>query len=60
MGGLISSIIVGMEDTNEEMMKKVIDYNKLGYEFIRLSSRECWNKIIFWFIMGINNKIWSM
>jgi hypothetical protein len=24
MGGLISSIIVGMEDTNEEMMKKVL------------------------------------
>lgn len=24
MGGLISSIVVGMEDTNEEMMKKVI------------------------------------
>lgn len=37
MGGLISSIIVGMEDTNEEMMKKVSYYNKLGYEFIRLS-----------------------
>lgn len=37
MGGLISSIIVGMEDTNEEMMKKVNNKNKLGYEFIRLS-----------------------
>lgn len=38
MGGLISSIIVGMEDTNEEMMKKVYNNrNKLGYEFIRLS-----------------------
>lgn len=23
MGGIISSVIVGMEDTNEEMMKKV-------------------------------------
>ncbi len=38
MGGIISSVIVGMEDTNEEMMKKVNFFFKeknLGSKLIR-------------------------
>lgn len=34
MGGLISSIIVGMEDTNEDMMKNVMNSLDIACESV--------------------------